>query len=111
MFNLKELFHRHKEIWNHLGYLSIDSALGTMIEKHYRLLDRVEALEYEVCKLQLEVTAINIAYRDELCGDCCHNNVCSKRANIKYGDECEDRAECIEIEEDIEKKSPQEADI
>jgi len=55
-----------------------------------RLITANELQAGAIYKLERDLAAIHTAYREELCGCCCHVDVCKKKESIKYGDECED---------------------
>jgi len=50
-----------------------------------------------IMRLIKEIEAIHAHYRSELCGDCCHSEICKLRPNVKYGFECEDKAYELEV--------------
>ena len=84
MFHKKFMF---PDIKRHLGFLygapqfTIDETVQILINRDF---NNQEA----ILKLQSELTAIHDHYRAELCGTCCHFNVCGIAQTIKYGDEC-----------------------
>jgi len=82
----------------------IDEAVDVLINHNDRTRDEIKALmktTAELCttvnKLNAELAAIHNHYRQELCGTCCHFNVCGIAQTIKYGDECENHAVPCEI--------------
>lgn len=91
---------------------------------HYTLEDAVHELCYEVkwnkrhikdlresihiqtqiiLKLQSDIAAIHAHYRDFLCGDCCHQDVCKIKDTVKYGFICKDKPcpEMFDIEDEL----------
>ena len=68
----------------HGTWESVDDMVKWLTEEHTVI---TEAL----ATCQLDLAAIHAAYRSQYCGDCCHDAICEKKANIKYGDKCDKR--------------------
>jgi hypothetical protein len=104
MFN-KQKHHEH-QYFTFKKYprpVSIDPAIKTLINGYETQAEQIRDLIIDNARFQSDLAAIHAYYRDELCCDCCHADVCSKRESIKFGDDCEDKPlPCspeIEIEE------------
>jgi len=67
--------------------------------EHELLKKQIQEMAFENMAIKQDLAAIHAHYRSELCGDCCHVDVCSIFPKVKYGFECEERTICmIEIE-------------
>ena len=83
MFTFQEDEEEYAYFFQNPPQFSINDAVGRLIADNYQN-------KKAIIKLIQEINAIHTAYREELCGCCCHEAVCSKKNSIKYGDECED---------------------
>ena len=83
---------------------SIDDAVDYLLQDRIALVNAIKNLQIDNCqnkdaiiRLTKEIKSIHAHYRSELCGDCCHVDVCGIFPSVKYGFECEDKAYELEV--------------
>ena len=93
-------FHAKYQVENSLigSYdIVIDQAVEKLWNDRKYNIKNAEFVVGKILELESDLTAIHAHYRSELCGDCCHSEICKLRPNVKYGFECEDKAVDVEV--------------
>lgn len=91
---------------------NIDKAVEILIEGQESLEEQMKKLVFENLTIKSDLAAIHADYRDYLCGDCCHQDVCKIKDSVKYGFECPDKPVLCTMdfeEEETEANEKQEA--
>lgn len=110
------MFHKHKKFGDPNYYAefinpkNMDDTVDWLLAGYIRLRNEnkefklaIEQIKSEfklaIGQIKSDLAAIHSHYRNELCSDCCHVQVCGIFPKVKYGFECDERTICmIEIE-------------
>ena len=121
------MFHKHKKFGDPNYYAefinpkNMDDTVDWLLAGYIRLRNEnkefklaIEQIKSEfklaIGQIKSDLAAIHSHYRNELCSDCCHVQVCGVSPSVKYGFECDEHTYPCEIElyeiEPEDKSSP-----
>ena len=102
------MFGNHKHGTNRWGE-TIDEAVEDLAKRQSSMAQYVENLQKRLSAAESVLDTIHRHYRAELCGDCCHVDVCSIFPRVKYGFECNEKASPCELHIRLYEAEPEES--
>jgi hypothetical protein len=71
--------------------ISLDNAVNILWDIREKNKTVINDLQKELFTVKSDLAAIHADYREYLCGDCCHADVCIIKESVKFGFECQDK--------------------